>query len=220
MNTKRYVSTLYALFAADLLVVVLAFFTPGALFPLWILAHLGISVWVGLILHWMARRGARHWQLGPWVYWLVVVGYPLFVANTLLLLPAQWLIAAVITTRYVHLPDTGVATDAIRAAPDAADVRAPTPPTRRSGYWPLTAAALLFVVIVAVNLVAVMADKSEFRGLGLFFVHMLLVTPFFLAAPILLRYRSGDNIRSLVAVFQYFIYALLATSWVLLLSAG
>ena len=86
----------------------------------------------------------------------------------------------------------------------------------KKGQWPLFVSILLFFAVIVLNFILLEFDKSEFRGLGMMFLHIFIITPFFLITPALLRIPAANNIKPMVKVMQFFVYGLLILSWFVL----
>lgn len=175
--------------------------------------HIVIGFWVGSILGWVSRDQSKKWRVAAVGYW-ILFGLSILVGG-LVIYPTgflHWLLALAIVTNCAYVDNTE-SSEAWQSG-DAAD-QGPT--EKRGGGWQATAAAFLILAVIFVNLVMTFANKSEFSGLGLFFIHFFVLSPFFLAAPALLRASVRQEDKRAAIQLQYIIYALLASSWFLLI---
>lgn len=211
MRPKKYHKTVTVLIFLDLALSAASIFFPAAdFFVLRAVAHIGIGVWVGIILNWIARSEWKRWR--PWVlgYWFAL-GLSSFGGG---FVPSAvgWMIAFVVVTKCTYVET--LSGDESLPAGDVAYAQGIKKPKRT---WPLPASVVLFLGVVIVNLVMALADKSEFRGLGLLFLHFFIISPVFLVVPALLRIPSRREVKPAVIGFQYLIYVGLALSWIILL---
>ena len=211
MKPKHYLRTVWILILVDLLSALLSGFGSPYLSILWLPLHLGAGVWVGGILNWITRPDAPKWRPAVIGYWILFV---LSIPGAGIFASLQWLIAIVVTMKCTLV-------DSAQADTTQQPQRVITRDweTSPKGKWPVVVSVFLLFGIVLVGLVMALADKSEFRGLGLFFLHLLVITPFFLVAPALLRIPSDQATKPYVVFLQYLIYGLLALSWLLLFLA-
>lgn len=212
MRPRKYHKTVTVLLFLDLALSAASILLPAPyFFVLRTVAHLGIGVWVGIILSWVAKPEWERWR--PWVlgYW-IALGLSGIGGGLVFSAAVGWVIALVVVTKCTYVES--LAGDESLPAGDPAYAQGVRKPKRT---WPLPASVVLFLGVVIVNLVMALADKSEFRGLGLFFLHFFIISPFFLVVPALLRIPSRRSVKPAVIGFQYVIYVGLALSWILLL---
>jgi len=212
MRPRKYHKTVAILLLLDLMLSAASFFSPAAyFFALRTVAHIGIGVWVGIILNWIARPEWKKWR--PWVvgYW-IALGLSGIGGGLVFSAAIGWVIALVVVTKCTYVES--LSGDESLPATDAAYAQGVRKPKRT---WPLPASVILFLGVVIVNLAMALADKSEFRGLGLLFLHFFIISPFFLVVPALLRIPSRRDVKPAVIGFQYVIYVGLASSWIFLL---
>jgi len=216
MQPRRYLSTIVVLLVLDLLVASWFGFSENGSWQtdFAMVAHLLLSIWIGLVLNHMTRSEWKTWRIAIWTYWCLVA--LTVISMTMLLVPVQWTLTLVIffKTSFVDaqggLSETRPFQQADQAATQA-QVKI------LKGRWPLRVSLGLLVAVILVNFLMAFADKSEFGGLGLTMAHILFISPLFLVAPALLRIPADRKSKHAVIGLQYSIYALLALSWVLLL---
>lgn len=216
MQPRRYLRTVVVLLVLDLLVASwFGLSQNGSLKANFaMVVHLLLSVWIGLVLNYTTRSEWKTWRIAIWTYWCLVA--LTLISMTMLLVPVQWTVTLVIffKTSFVDAP-AGLSETCPFQQPGEAATQAQV--KIKKGRWPLWVSLGLLVAVILVNFLMAFADKSEFGGLALTMVHILFISAFFLVAPVLLRIPSDRNSRHAVIRLQYFIYALLALSWVLLL---
>jgi len=216
MQPRRYLSTIVVLLVLDLLVASWFGFSQNGAWQtdFAMVAHLLLSIWIGLVLNYMTRSEWKTWRIAIWAYWCLVA--LTVISMTMLLVPVQWTLTLVIffKTSFVDAHG-GLSETRPFQQPDEAATQAQVKILK--GRWPLWVSLGLLVAVILVNFLMAFADKSEFGGLGLTMAHILFISPLFLVAPALLRIPSDRKSKHAVIGLQYLIYALLALSWVLLL---
>ena len=182
---------------------------PNAVLLVGLAGHLGVGIWIGLLLRQGTEAGGAG-RRGLTIYW-VTLGLSVLTAGGLSLV--QWLVAIIALARSDQACGEAGGEDRrpgnSQTAPPAA--------AGRKAVWPLYVA--LAVLAGALGFIVVMAtsDMGEFRGLGMLVVGILL-TPVFLAVPAVLRRFAADTVKPAVIGLQMTVYVSVVLYWAIFLA--
>ena len=218
-SKTNYLKTVFILIFLDIIAGIVPYFLPGPE-PAYRLAsmfiHVGIGIWIGIIINWTFKVGELK-NRGPVVGYWVCFGLSIIAMGGPFIL-VQWIIAVIVVmkTSYTdHVPDNAISDDFFsqinKVSPNPDGIR-----KKPKGIWPLYVSLLVLLASVAAIFIIAVFDTSEFGGMAMLFGHIF-IAPFFIIIPALLRIPAANNIKPGVIGIQMGTYLFIAFSWVVLL---
>lgn len=210
---RNYLPTVLILVGLDIAIHLVSAFmaSPYVFLVSRFILHGVIGVWIGAIINWLHRGGEIPDRKPVILYW-GALGLSFFTGVLFSLI--AWLTAAVIImkTSYADMRPDHPAPEA--NDPEAAAVAGASGSLLKTpkGIWPAYAAVLVLIAQLGFIIFMTIADTSEFRGLGLLFLHIF-VTPFFIIVPGFLRIPAAAKIKTFVIGVQMVSAVLIVISW-------
>ncbi len=211
---RRNYTKIFILFGCDVCAVFIPmlFEGPRLILLAFSISHCFLLVWIGLLLHWISNVKELQNKYTLIQYWVVAV-LAIFVQSFFLML--LWIIAAMIMKKELPVYPTELSK---LIEGEAHGGRAEATLQRRrqvpGSIWPLYVAVIFVVGSLALAIVMLVFDPSEFGALGMFFV-AIFITPFFLLVPGLLRIPAAEEVKKSIIFAQYLVYFMVCISWLI-----
>lgn len=213
--TSNYLKTVFFLIFIDVIACFVPYLLPGPKPVYWLavlIIHGGTGIWIGSIINWTFKIGALQKRLPVIGYWICFALSMISMGGPFILV--QWIIAVIVVMQTSYADKTAEDNFFSRISENTQE------PDRINkspkGVWPFYISVLMLLASLAAILIIAMFDTSEFGGMAMFFGHML-ITPFFIFIPALMRIPAAKKIKPAVVGIQMGIYVFIAFSWMVLL---